>query len=183
MDPRRGQDDLLARHRAGDAAAFDLLVVEFGPRLKGYFLRQGAESAAAEDLTQNVFVRILQSADRYQPSGQLEAYFLRIARNLWIDHQRRGARFRRVEDGADAVDGRPGPEAQSSTRDRAELVRAALAALEPRERELLELAVLQHLPYKDVAALLGIPVGTVKSRVFYALRRLRERLAALGEEA
>jgi len=183
MDPGRGQDDDLARHRAGDAAAFDRLVQDLAPRLKGYFLRQGAEAATAEDLTQNVFLRILQSLDRYQPSGQLDAYFLRIARNLWIDHQRRGARFRRVEDGSDSADPRPGPDAASQAQDRAALVRAALAALEPAERELLELAVLQHLPYKDVAALLEIPVGTVKSRVFYALRRLRQRLAALGEEA
>ncbi len=183
MDPGRGQDDLLARHRAGDAAAFDLLVQELAPRLKGYFLRQGAESATAEDLTQNVFLRILQSLDRYQASGQLEAYFLRIARNLWIDHQRRHQRFRRVEDGSDAADPRPGPEAESQSHDRAALVRAALAALEGPERELLELAVLQRLPYKDVAEILEIPVGTVKSRVFYALRRLRQRLAALGEEA
>lgn len=182
MDPRRGQDDLLTRHRAGDPLAFDLLVRELAPRLMGYFLRQGADPASAEDLTQNVFVRILQSLDRYQSSGQMEAFFLRIARNLWIDQQRRGARFRRVEDGEDAVDSRPGPESESQTHDRASVVRAALAELEPAERELLELAVLQRLPYRDVSDLLDIPVGTVKSRVFYALRRLRERLAALGEE-
>jgi RNA polymerase sigma-70 factor (ECF subfamily) len=181
MDPRPGQNDLLARHQAGDPAAFDLLVQEMAPRLKGYFLRQGAEPATAEDLSQSVFVRILQSLDRYQPSGQMEAYFLRIARNLWIDQQRRTTRFRRVDDAAESADPRPGPELESQSHDRAELVRAALAELEPRMRELLELAVLQHLPYKDVAEILDVPVGTVKSRVFYALRKLRERLQALEE--
>lgn len=183
VDPGQGRTDLLVRHRAGDPAAFELLVLEMAPRLRGYFLRQGADAATADDLAQNVFVRILQSLDRYRPSGQLEAYFLRIARNLWIDHQRRGARFRRVDDAADEADDRPGPEAESQSRDRAALVRAALAELAAAERELLEFAVLQRLPYRDVSELLGIPVGTVKSRVFYALRRLRERLAALGEES
>jgi RNA polymerase sigma-70 factor (ECF subfamily) len=179
MDDR---GDLLARCQQGDPDAFDLLVSEMAPRLKGYFLRQGAEAATADDLAQNVFVRVLQSLDRYRPAGQMSAYFLRIARNLWIDHTRRAWRLRRVEDQPEASDGRPGPVEIAEIGDRAARVRAALGELDRDARELLELAVLQKLPYKDVAAILDVPVGTVKSRVFYALRRLRERLAACEEE-
>lgn len=176
-------DDLLARHRDGDPDAFDLLVREMAPRLKGYFLRQGAEPSTAEDLAQNVFVRVLQSLDRYRPSGQMDAYFLRIARNLWIDHHRRHARFHVVRQEVEEADGRDGPDGEAQRLDRADHVRAVLADLEPELRELLELAVLQRLPYKEVSEILHIPIGTVKSRVFYALRDLRERLAALeGEE-
>jgi RNA polymerase sigma-70 factor (ECF subfamily) len=183
MDSGKVQGDLLARHRAGDPAAFDLLVAEMAPRLKGFFQRQGSEAATAEDLTQNVFVRVLKSLDRYQPSGQMDAYFLRIARNLWIDHQRRAARFHRVEDGGEEADQRPGPEFEVQQRDRAARVRSALADLDPGVRELLEFAVLQRLPYKEVAELLQIPIGTVKSRVFYALRKLRDQLSVLEDEA
>lgn len=174
--------DLLAQCQRGDPAAFDLLVQEMAPRLKGYFLRQGAEPATADDLSQNVFVRVLQSLDRYRPAGQMGAYFLRIARNLWIDHTRRARRMRRFEDQPERADERPGPEADAARGDRAANVRAALAELDADTRELLELAVLQRLPYADVAETLAIPVGTVKSRVFYALRRLRDRLGALQED-
>lgn len=178
MDDR---GDLLARCQQGDPEAFDLLVSEMAPRLKGYFLRQGAEAATADDLAQNVFVRVLQSLDRYRPAGRMGAYFLRIARNLWIDHTRRTRRLRRVEDQPEWSDARPGPLEAAETGDRAAQVQAALAELDRDARELLELAVLQKLPYKEVAELLEVPIGTVKSRVFYALRRLRERLALLDE--
>lgn len=183
MDRPPEPDDLLALHQAGDPDAFDRLVEEMAPRLKGFFLRQGAEASIAEDLAQNVFVRVLQSLHRYRPSGQVEAYMLRIARNLWIDQYRRQGRVIGGRFDGDAPDDRAGPEAQAQAHDRAALVQRALRELEPEARELLELAVLQRLPYKDVAEILGVPVGTVKSRVFYALRRLRERLAAFGEEA
>ncbi|KAA3607820.1 MAG: sigma-70 family RNA polymerase sigma factor [Planctomycetota bacterium] len=173
------RDDLLVRFRAGDPQAFQSLVSELGPRLKGFFLRQGAREDEAEDLLQSVFLRVLQGLDRYQPSGQLSAYFLRIARNLWIDHRRR----KRPQTGVEmpeAAAATEGPEEHAETQDRAALLRRALAALDPAARELLEFAVLQKLPYKDVADLLGIPVGTVKSRVYYTLRRLREQLPELA---
>jgi RNA polymerase sigma-70 factor (ECF subfamily) len=178
---RSDRGDLLHRCQQGDPEAFDLLVREMGPRLKGYFLRQGAEAATADDLAQNVFVRVLQSLDRYRPTGQMSAYLLRIARNQWIDHSRRAWRLRRVDDQAETADDGPGPPDSADASDRATQVRAALGELDRDARELLELAVLQRLPYKDVSEILGIPVGTVKSRVFYALRRLRERLSALDE--
>ena len=180
--------DLLARFRAGEAAAFDQLVFLLGPRLKGYFLRQGAGEATAEDLTQNVFLRAYQQAGRYHEEGRLPAYFLRIARNLWIDHCRRQRGGGAQDSSAgleDAPADDPGPEQRAAAADRAALLRAALAALDPEGREILELAVVQALPYRDVAAVLEIPVGTVKSRVFYALCRLRARLAGstLADEA
>lgn len=176
-----GRGDLLARCQAGEPGAFESLVREMAPRLQGYFLRQGAEAATADDLAQNVFVRVLQSLDRYRPTGQMSAYFLRIARNLWIDHTRRGGKLRRLDDQPEWVESRPGPAERAIADDRVELLRDALAGLGADARELLELAVLQQLPYKEVAGLLGIPIGTVKSRVFYALRRLRDRLAALED--
>lgn len=182
MDSGKVHDDWLARHRAGDPDAFDRLVAEMAPRLKGYFLRQGAEGGTAEDLTQNVFVRILQNLDRYQANGQMDAYVLRIARNLWIDHRRRHARFHVVQAEFEEADERAGPDLEAQRLDRADRVRAALAGLEPEVRELLELAVLQHLPYRSVSEILHIPVGTVKSRVFYALRRLRDVLGPCADQ-
>ncbi|MDP7062826.1 MAG: RNA polymerase sigma factor [Planctomycetota bacterium] len=175
-------DDLLTRFAAGDSAAFDELVASLAPRLKGYFLRQGAQSSTAEDLVQNVFVRLLQNASRYQASGRLDAFCLRIARNLWIDHCRRGGRVFSSDEAFDRADPRPGPVQMADSGDRAGLLRLALEQLDADTRELLELAVLQQLPYREVSVILEIPVGTVKSRVYYSLRKLRDHLHHLGPQ-
>lgn len=175
-----GSHDLLGRSRDGDRAALTELVEEMGPRLKGFFLRLGAQTSTAEDLTQDVFLRVLNSMDRYQESGRLDAYLLRIARNLWIDSRRRHRPVPAGEAVQDAPDElQPGPLAAAEERDRAALLREALAQCDPEARELLELAVLQRLPYAEVGVILDIPVGTVKSRVHYALKRLKERVAGL----
>lgn len=178
-----GSDDLLVRFQSGDPAAFDQLVQEMAPRLKGFFLRQGAQSATAEDLTQLVFVRVFQARQRYQPSGRLDAYLLRIAHNLWIDSRRRKRFLTGGDDLPDAEDLGPGPVAHAESGDRARLLYEALDRLPPDTRELLELAVLQRLPYQEVAEVLDVPVGTVKSRVYYSLRKLREQLTALEPNA
>ncbi len=177
-----GSDDLLIRFAAGDSAAFDELVASMGPRLKGYFLRQGAQSSTAEDLVQNVFVRLLQNVARYQASGRLDAFCLRIARNLWIDHRRRGGRVFSADDSLERVDPGPGPVQLADNDDRALHLRHALQELDEDTRELLELAVLQQLPYKEVSVILEIPVGTIKSRVYYSLRKLRDKLHTLGPQ-
>ncbi len=177
-----GPEDHLTRFAAGDPAAFETLVAEMGPRLKGFFLRQGANLHLAEDLVQNVFMRILRHTPRYQASGRLDAFCLRVARNLWIDNRRKAGRVFPSEDAAERADPSPGPDFYAGQSDRAEKLRQALAELDSGTRELLELAVLQQLPYKEVAMMLEIPVGTVKSRVYYCLRKLRVRLEALQED-
>lgn len=174
--------DLLARFRAGDPEAFGELVEAMGPRLKGFYLRMGASEAVAEDLVQEVFLRVLQRSGRYRASGRLDAYLLRIARNLWVDSRRRRELPSLPQTAGEPPDPAPGPEEVAGGRDRAALLRRALAGLEEPQREILELAVLQDLPYREVAGILGIPVGTVKSRVHYALRRLRTRLQALAPD-
>ncbi len=179
-----GSHDLLGRSRDGDRAALAELVETMGPRLKGFFLRLGAQESTAEDLSQDVFLRVLNSMDRYQESGRLDAYLLRIARNLWIDSRRRHRPITAGDGVLDSPDERlPGPVAAADAHDRAAQLRLALAQCEADTRELLELAVLQRLPYAEVSVILDIPVGTVKSRVYYALRRLRERVAALDPRA
>ncbi|NQU48237.1 MAG: sigma-70 family RNA polymerase sigma factor [Planctomycetes bacterium] len=175
-------DDLLVRFQAGDVAAFDQLVLEMGPRLKGYFLRLGAQSSTAEDLAQHVFLRVFQARARYKPSGRLDAYLLRIAHNLWVDSRRRKRLVLAGDDLPDAVDPGLGPLENANLEDRAAILHHAMAQLEDPVRELLELAVLQRLPYQQVSEVLGIPVGTVKSRVYYSLRKLRDHLAGFGEE-
>jgi len=156
----------------------DQLVLQMAPRLKGFFLRQGATSDVAEDLAQDVFVRVLNGLNRYQSTGRLDAFLLRIARNLWIDYVRRKRPVLSNEVVESTIDSSAGPLDHADCKDRAEFLRRLLASCDQDTRELLELAVLQKLPYSEVSMILEIPVGTVKSRVYYALRKLRERAEA-----
>jgi len=174
--------DPLVRFRNGDPQAFEDLTASMGPRLLGFFQRCGAGPGLAEDLTQHVFLRVLQGIGRYRATGRWESWLLRIARNLWIDHCRRR---RPISSGTaleETPDSSPGPSERASRSERADRIREIFAELDPASRELLELTVFQQLPYRDVADLLGIPVGTVKSRVFYTLRRMRERADALAPD-
>lgn len=177
-------DDPLARYRRGDADAFRELVAAFRDRLVQFFLRASLDAQLAEDLTQEVFVKLLRVAPRYRPTGRLSVYVFRIARNLWIDHYRSQAlRPRLVSSelpraglhGVSATE--PQPFAAAVARDDAQAMQRALAALSPAHRAALEMAVFQELPYADVAAVLEIPVGTVKSRVHHAIAQLRAILA------
>ncbi len=174
-----GPRDLLVRYREGDPDALDQLIAEMGPRLKGFFIRQGAQGSTAEDLVQDVFVRVLNSVQGYRPAGRLDAYLLRIARNLWIDSRRKKRPISIGENLPDSEAPQEGPVAAAERKDRAVILRQLLAQCDPMTRELLELAVLQRLPYQEVSSILGVPVGTVKSRVFYSLRRLRDSASSL----
>lgn len=155
--------------------------------LIGFFERLGADGAEAEDLTQDVLVRLYRSAQAYQPRDAFAAYVLRVARNAWIDAGRRRA-SRPPRAGSEPVDElelpdelAPGPRDLEQLEE-GERARAALAKLPEGHRWVFELAVLQGRPYPEIAELVGIPLGTVKSRVFHAVRKLRELLGAARED-
>jgi RNA polymerase sigma-70 factor (ECF subfamily) len=183
--------DPLVALRAGDPAPFEAFVAAEGRTFLGFFRRLGASASEAEDLAQEVFLKLFRHADTYTPSGRFEAFAFRIARNAWIDRaRRRAARPRLVtgDAGEGAGDGLldserapgPGPEALAARHEEAGRVRRALARLSDAHRMVFELGVVQELPYAEVARLLEVPEGTVKSRMFHAVRRLRELLAEDG---
>ena len=163
-----------------DRAAFGALFAHFAPRVKGYLMRIGADAAQAEELTQEAMLAVWRKAatfDRRQSS--VSTWVFTIARNKRIDGLRRD---RRAElDPADPMLVPASPEqadaiyavAQGEAR-----IRAAVAALPAEQRELLELAFYEDRSHRDLAALRGLPLGTVKSRLRLALGRLRK---AIGE--
>jgi len=176
------RDPLLALAR-GDPAPFERFVQQETATLLAFFLRLGATRAEAEDLAQELFLKLFRHAETYQPSGRFEPFVFRVARNAWID------RTRRVEVRATGGDDDPGqagaaalageessPGLDLERREEAQRARAALAALSPAHRMVFELGVLQEVSYAEIAQLLEIPEGTVKSRMFHAVRKLRERL-------
>jgi len=186
MGSRHEPPDPLDALRRGDPRPFETFVAEWGGRLIGFFRRLGAGRSEAEDLAQDVFLKVYRSTSTYQAQSAFGAYVLRVARNAWIDRRRRqavrpgmGGKDTGAEDeiAREPVDARAAdPTRGVELREEGERLRAAVARLPRAHADVFELAVLQELPYADVAALLDIPVGTVKSRVFHALRKLRAEL-------
>lgn len=179
--------DPIAALREGDPSLFEEFVRTESGSFLGYFLRQGAEPNEAEDLAQDVFLRLYDHAETYEPRERFGAYAFRVARNAWIDRRRRGVArpghlslqtsTRGGEHLAESLDDqREEVGADLVRHEEARRLRAALARLPEHHRSVFELGVLQELPYPEIGELLDIPVGTVKSRMFHAVRKLREAL-------
>lgn len=177
--PRPERDPLVALC-AGDPGPFEEFVRAWTRNLTAFFCRQGAALGHAEDLTQETFLKLYKSAGRYRARERFTAYCFRTARNVWIDECRRSATraeqaparemaLAPVEIIAVQHDPCAGLIFAEEERD----LRALLDGLPPGQRRVLELALLAELGYAEIAALLAIPIGTVKSRMFHALRRLR----------
>ncbi len=186
-----GRDPIVAL-AAGDPSLFEAFVLKETSTFLGFYRRLGVEPSEAEDLVQEVFMKLFRYADSYQPSGRFEAYAFRIARNAWIDRSRRAAlRPRRsqevMQDGELVPSLQVAAPAESPSvlverKEEATRVEAALQHLSEAQRSVFELGVIQELPYQDISAVLMIPEGTVKSRMFHAVRKLRQLLACPSDE-
>jgi len=185
MDHWDLEPDPLVALQSGDSAPFEDWVRRDAAGFLAFFRRLGASGAEAEDMVQEVFMKVFRHRDTYQPTGRFRAFAFRIARNAWIDHRRRGAvrpasAAGGVDDEAATVppvpDGAPGPHERASHIELAGRVQAALGQLSDAHRMVFELGVLQELPYSEISAMLEVPEGTVKSRMFHAVRKLRELL-------
>jgi len=144
---------------------------KFERNLLNFFARQGVSSFEAEDLVQETYLRLWNYRRNYAPTAKLSTFLFILARQVRIDALRRQVRRENREEnwGREQPDVAP-PPALGVRED----VRWALTQLTEPLREVVELGVLQDLPYAEVAAILDIPVGTVKSRMFNALKELKE---------
>lgn len=143
----------------------------------------------AEDLTQEIFVKVYQSLQRYRPEhGRFETWLATVARNHAIDHyrRRREERLRRIDDASGNLEGvsshDEGPLARLERNERVEAVHRGLKALPPDLRQPILLCDLQGLAYEEAAQILGVPLGTVKSRINRGRLELAKRLLARRHE-
>jgi RNA polymerase sigma-70 factor (ECF subfamily) len=175
---------LMRSFAARDPDAADSLYGRFAGRIYGLGLVMLGSDAAAQDLVQDTFVKLLRSADRYDRSrGKLETWVLLMARSLAIDAIRRRvleARSLERVDQPEEADERPGPDDQVVILDLTERARRAMSSLPPEQRAALELAYLGGKTSAEISDLEGIPVGTAKTRIRAALLRLREVMAPEG---
>jgi RNA polymerase sigma-70 factor (ECF subfamily) len=168
----------MAALRLGDPGAFDTLSVRWRPRLVNFFRGLGADLHGAEDCAQEALLRVYRYRDAYRPQVPFPAFLFTLGRRSFLDWRRRVVRWGRGTASLSADEPSMAPVGDDATRahaDRIDLA-AALATLPRRLRDVVELGAIRGLPYHQVAALLGVPVGTVKSRMHHAVRRLRERL-------
>ena len=144
---------------------------KFEKNLLNFFWRQGVSYSEGEDLVQETYLRLWKYRREYKPTAKLSTFLFLMARQVRIDALRRQARREiREESWGREQPTSEGPKAFGVRED----VRWALAKLSEPLRDVIELGVFQDLPYAEVAEILGIPVGTVKSRMHNALKELKE---------
>ncbi|MCA8962888.1 MAG: RNA polymerase sigma factor [Planctomycetes bacterium] len=166
--------------RGGDRAAFSELVRDHQQNLVNLFRRLGADAHEAEDCAQETFLRVYRYRDRYEPTAPFRAFLHTLARHAWIDSRRRSRRRRTVSVELTPEIEPAKPADDASFGERLDLAAATLR-LPDAQRWVLLLSAQQGLSYAEIAEILGVPIGTVKSRAFHAVRRLRELLHAQVE--
>jgi RNA polymerase sigma-70 factor (ECF subfamily) len=183
MSLTAADDDLLRRVRRGDEAAFSALYRRWQAGIYRYALRMSGSPSVAEDVTQDVFMALMEDGGRYDPGrGPLSSYMYGIARNKVLRRLERERGYVPLvvaaDDGADDPAWTAGedPLADLARRERVDLVWQAVLALPPHYREVVVLCDLQELTYEEVAAVLGCALGTVRSRLHRARDLLATRL-------
>lgn len=202
MEPENDYGDdpgvqLMLAYQAGDEAAFDGLVERYSPRVYALLARFLGGRPGREDLVQEVFLRVVRSRARYQPTARFSTWLYRIVFNLSVNEtQRVGLRPLSLDKpiggeedltlaSSTAVDVED-PSANLERDDIVQAVRAAIASLPENQRMALVLAKYHDQPYVDIAQVLGSSEKAVKSLIHRARETLRERLAPLlaqGETA
>jgi len=165
--------DVLDRFVRGDQDAFERLFRHFETDVHRWALRLVRDAGAAEDVVVEAFWRAYRGRARFDASRSFGAWMRRIATNVARDHLKKLPR----PAAATAVDQIRAP-ARDLDRDRA--VSLAFRRLPPKLQVVATLALIENAPYAEIADALDVPVGTVKSRVFRAVRALRKELARLG---
>jgi RNA polymerase sigma-70 factor (ECF subfamily) len=164
---------------AGDRTAFEELFHAYKRRLMGYAYRMTGDAARAEEITSDVLVEVWNSAGRFQGRSSVSTWVFGIAHHKVVDElRRRGGQGVQVEVPENLIDPERDPEDRTIEKDRNARLRRVLQQLTHEHREVLEMTFFQGRSVEDIAGILGCPAGTVKTRMFYARKKLRELLEA-----
>jgi RNA polymerase sigma-70 factor (ECF subfamily) len=175
-------EDLMLAYRAGDAAAFDALYARHRGGVFRYLRRQTRNAAVAEELFQDVWMRLIDARARYEPQAKFSTWLYTIAHNRLMDHFRSGRRAALVSyDDADdpppePVADTPQPEETLARKQDAARLLAAIDALPAAQREAFVLQQEGDLSVEEIAAATGVNRETAKSRLRYAMAKLRAQL-------
>jgi RNA polymerase sigma-70 factor (ECF subfamily) len=188
---------LMTAYQNGDVAAFAELVARHEKPLWNFLRRFVSDAATAEDLLQESFMRVVRGAPEWKPSAKFSTWLYTIGRNLCVDHARRMSHRRALsldgparesaeESGRGLYDKLAGLDAggekRALTRELATALERAIAALPEPQREVFVMREVLNLPFAEIAQALATNEATVKSRMRYALERLRAALGSLHDE-
>jgi RNA polymerase sigma-70 factor, ECF subfamily len=182
--PKPASDEaLIGLIAAGDKNAMRALFVRHSARVFRFLLRIVDNAATAEDLASETFIEVWRQAGRFEARSKASTWLLGIARHKALSALRQ-RRFDRLDDDAFALvpDPADDPEADAQRQSRAAVLRDCLRQLPPAQRELLDLIYYHEQSIADVARIVGVPENTVKTRAFYARKRVAELMAKRGIE-
>jgi RNA polymerase sigma-70 factor, ECF subfamily len=181
---------LMEAYQQGDTRAFEQLLRKHRRPVYNFLQRQVGNEAMAEDLMQEVFLRIIKGAPAYKRQAKFTTWLYTIARNLCVDHTRR-AKHRRAASldqpvgrsekgqgtlGEMVADASPGVDRRVIGQELQGRLQQAIESLGEEQREVFLMREYLNLPFKEIAEIVGCPENTVKSRMRYALDRLRQQL-------
>jgi RNA polymerase sigma-70 factor, ECF subfamily len=179
--------DLVRRILAGEEDLFERLVRRYQSRILAHLSRMVGNRDDALDLSQEIFVKVFQALDRYNPEFKFSTWLFRIAGNAAIDHLRK-RRLRTIPLEPSDSEGQrvsspeyrnlgPDPYATLRNAERGDAIASAIQSLPQEFRELIALRHFTGLSYEEIAEIKGMPLGTVKNKLFRARAVLKERLA------
>lgn len=180
MQAEPTDEDLMLAFGAGDGGAFETLYARHRLRLFRHLQRQLRDTSLAEELFQDVWQRVISARERYQPEAKFSTWLHQIAHNRLTDHWR--AKSHRPDAPADAremaeqLPDPDSPERRLSAFEERRRLQLALEELPPEQREVLLLRLEQELTLEEIGEITGVGRETVKSRLRYAMEKLRTRL-------
>jgi RNA polymerase sigma-70 factor (ECF subfamily) len=172
---------LISRIATGDRLAMQVLYARHHVRVYRFVLRLVGNTTVAEDLISEVFLDVWRQAGSFEARSAASTWLLAIARFKALSAMRRKQEEELDEETAEAIeDTADDPEIAIQKRDKGEILRKCLNALSPEHREIIDLVYYHEKSVEEVAGMVGIPEATVKTRMFYARKKLSELLKAAG---
>ena len=182
-------EDLMVQYQQGEVRAFEVLLGRHRKPVFNFILRYVGDRETAEDLLQETFMRVIKGADAYKRQAKFTTWLYTIARNLCVDQTRRrkhrkhaslDAPMAASEDSGTLMDVIPGSEMASDrksvNKELHETMQRAIGSLSEEQREVFLMREFLDMPFKQIADVVGVPENTVKSRMRYALEKLRLEL-------
>jgi RNA polymerase sigma-70 factor, ECF subfamily len=179
--PKEPEANLIQRWQRGERAAFEELVRAWEGPLGRFLQRMVGSTETAQDLLQELFLRVYLNAGKFRDQGEFKPWLYRIALNLARDHARKQARqmATRIDFAAEVASKSPSSDDELSLREESEQVRQALSELPEQLREVVVLRHYEDLSFEAMARMLEVPATTLKSRFQVAMKRLEQQLVEM----